>query len=88
MIVEAIYGDLSGKRTAKRIQVTVPLQCMVENSCLIVHEGLSPPSHLSLFLSVSANVLKCKTHQTGRSKAWLEGFYDPSPPREKELYVR
>ena len=72
LILAARYGDLSASDldqssavSAPYIDVSVPLQCMVHDSALILPEG--------------------------RSKFWLEGFYDPSmgaSPQENRLYIR
>lgn len=72
LILSARYGDLSASDldqsnavSAPYIDVSVPLQCMVHDSALILGEG--------------------------RSKFWLEGFYDPSmgvSPEQNRLYIR
>jgi len=66
LIVEARYGNLrvndaeSGRATrAPYIDVSVPLQCMVNDSSLIIAGG--------------------------RSRFWLEGFYDPSMGSARHL---
>lgn len=72
LILAARYGDLSASEvdqskavSAPYIDVSVPLQCMVHDSALILAEG--------------------------RSRFWLEGFYDPSmgaAPDANRLYIR
>jgi hypothetical protein len=72
LILAARYGDLSASEvdqskavSAPYIDVSVPLQCMVHDSALILPEG--------------------------RSRFWLEGFYDPSmgaSPESNRLYIR
>lgn len=72
LILQARYGDLSASDldqsdavSAPYIDVSVPLQCMVHDSALILPEG--------------------------RSRFWLEGFYDPSmgaAPESNRLYIR
>jgi len=79
IILEAVYGDLTSERRLDSINVTVPLQVLVDNSALIIHQGMNA----ALFLSSLMNMLlwvDCFSFPRPRPRTNLPALFCPNLP--------
>lgn len=87
IICKAVYGrwlDLSHRDLSDAItDVTIPLQCLVKDSKLILHEASKVWASVSGFYNVRFLIMATLTLQ-----CQLPGFYDPCMGEDKSLYVQ